>query len=195
MKKFLTATLLGLALAATAQPLPQIVLKPVFPKLTVERPVWMSEAPDGSGRCFVVYQTGRILVVKKGSDGGDAKEFLNIEARDPKAGGVLYLGAPSGLNFDDWLIDDQYIVTRDQSPIIVRFVADIIDVRRFDPMFCEGFAARIAMETGEVLTQSTQKVTAAAGFYKQSMSDARLINAIEAGPIYPPEDDYVACRY
>jgi quinoprotein glucose dehydrogenase len=87
MKKFLTATLLGLALAATAQPLPQIVLKPVFPKLTVERPVWMSEAPDGSGRCFVVYQTGRILVVKKGSDGGDAKEFLNIEARDPKAGG------------------------------------------------------------------------------------------------------------
>ena len=59
----------------------------------------------------------------------------------------------------------------------------------------EGFAARIAMETGEVLTQSTQKVTAAAGFYKQSMSDARLINAIEAGPIYPPEDDYVACRY
>jgi len=121
--------------------------------------------------------------------------YLREAPRDPKAGGVLYLGAPSGLNFDDWLIDDQYIVTRDQSPIIVRFVADIIDVRRFDPMFCEGFAARIAMETGEVLTQSTQKVTAAAGFYKQSMSDARLINAIEAGPIYPPEDDYVACRY
>jgi len=87
MKGFLTAVLLGLGLAAQAQPLPQIELQPVFPKLTGERPVWMSEAPDGSSRMFIVYQPGKILIVKKGSDGGDAKEFFNIEARDPKAGG------------------------------------------------------------------------------------------------------------
>ena len=74
-------------LLAGAQSLPKITLQPVLTKLTDERPVWMSEAPDGSGRLFVVYQTGKILFAKKGSDGGDAKEFLNIEARDPKAGG------------------------------------------------------------------------------------------------------------
>ena len=87
MKNLLTAVLLGFALAANAQTLPTIGLKQVLPKLTDERPVWMSEAPDGSQRLFVVYQTGKILVVKKGSDGGDAKEFFNIEDRDPKAGG------------------------------------------------------------------------------------------------------------
>jgi quinoprotein glucose dehydrogenase len=76
-----------LAAHLVAQTLPSIKLQPVFPRLTDERPVWMSEAPDGSGRLFVVYQTGKILVVKKGSDGGDAKEFFNIESRDPKAGG------------------------------------------------------------------------------------------------------------
>jgi glucose/arabinose dehydrogenase len=72
-----------LATAAIAQPLPKIELQPVFPKLQVERPMWISEAPDGSGRIFVVYQPGKILIVKKGSDGGDAKEFFNIEDRHP----------------------------------------------------------------------------------------------------------------
>lgn len=85
-----------LAVTVGAQTLPQIQLQPAFPNLkmpphpdwlretTPVRPIWMSEAPDGSGRLFVVYQTGRILIVKKGSDGGDAKEFLNIEDRQPE---------------------------------------------------------------------------------------------------------------
>ena len=81
------AAMFCLGLAVSAQTPPKIKLQPVFPKLTDERPVWMSEAPDGSGRLFVVYQPGKILIVKKGSDGADAKEFFNIEARDPKAGG------------------------------------------------------------------------------------------------------------
>ena len=70
-----------------AQNLPKIQLQPVLTKLAVERPMWISEAPDGSGRLFVVYQPGKILIVKKGSDGSDAQEFLNIEDRDPQAGG------------------------------------------------------------------------------------------------------------
>lgn len=88
MKYFRIMTILALSLLTTAlfspaQSLPPIKLKPVFTQLTNERPVWMSEAPDGSHRMFIVYQDGLILIVKKGSDGSDAKEFLNIVDRNP----------------------------------------------------------------------------------------------------------------
>jgi glucose/arabinose dehydrogenase len=88
MFKFLFAMVSSLFVVNTlAQPLPlpHVVLQRVFPQLNAGdgRPVWMSEAPDGSGRMFIVYQPGKIVVVKKGSDGSDAKEFLNIENRHP----------------------------------------------------------------------------------------------------------------
>jgi len=75
--------LLSQPVPTLAQALPTVTLAPVFPKLTDQRPVWMSEAPDGTGRFFVVYQDGRIVITHKGSDGSDAKEFFNIVDRDP----------------------------------------------------------------------------------------------------------------
>jgi glucose/arabinose dehydrogenase len=83
---FLLAQILSLLIfagIAAAQPLPKIELKQVFTNLQIDRPVWMSEAPDGSGRFFIVGQAGKILIVKKGSDGSDAKVFLDIEDRHP----------------------------------------------------------------------------------------------------------------
>jgi glucose/arabinose dehydrogenase len=43
----------------------------------------MEQAPDGSDRFAIVEQDGRILLVRKGADGAEAKEFLNIEDRQP----------------------------------------------------------------------------------------------------------------
>ena len=40
---------------------------PAFPALTLDRPVWMCQAPDDSGRFFFVEQPGRILIVPKAS--------------------------------------------------------------------------------------------------------------------------------
>jgi glucose/arabinose dehydrogenase len=65
------------------QPLPKIALRPVFPRLQCSNLVWMEQAPDGSDRFAVVEQDGRVLLVHKGADGSEAKEFLNIEDRQP----------------------------------------------------------------------------------------------------------------
>lgn len=60
--------------------LPKVSLERVLPELKLERPIWMEEK---DGKFFAVEQRGRIVSVAKGSDGKEAKEFLNIVDRKP----------------------------------------------------------------------------------------------------------------
>ncbi len=89
MREHLTRRVLGLAALLTGstlsicQPLPRIELEPVWPKLALERPLWMEELPDDSGRFLIVEQDGRIYLVEEGSDGEDASLFMNIVERKP----------------------------------------------------------------------------------------------------------------
>src|SRR5581483_2720156 len=74
-------SLVVFALSVSAQSLPKIQLQPVFPRLEAKSLVWMCQSPDDTGRFFVVAQDGVVYVLKKDSDGSDAKEFLNISDR------------------------------------------------------------------------------------------------------------------
>jgi hypothetical protein len=54
--------------------------------------------------------------------------------------------------------------------ILLRFVADVQDVPRMKTMFCEGLAARIAIEICEPLTQSTAKLGSITAAYTKVMA-------------------------
>src|SRR5271154_6099548 len=89
------------ASAVVAQPLPKVRLQSTFPALTLDRPIWMSEAPDHSGRMFILEQAGRIVIVKKGTDGSATSEFLNIVDRHPfvdNEEGLLSMAFHPGFN-------------------------------------------------------------------------------------------------
>lgn len=120
--------------------------------------------------------------------------YLRQAPDDPKAGNNPALGAPSGLAANDWNFDGEYIVSADAGPIILRFVADITQVRAMDDMFCEGLAARVATAVCERLTQSSSKLQTIASAYKLFMFEARQVNSIEEGPVEPPMDLFLAVR-
>ncbi len=121
--------------------------------------------------------------------------FLRRAPQDPKAGLNPFLGAPRDAPADDWLLENDYLVTSETGPIMIRFVSDLVDVPDMNAMFCEGLAARIAFEVCEPLTQAIDKQARATATYNRAMAEARMVNAIEVGTEGPPEDDYITARY
>lgn len=121
--------------------------------------------------------------------------WLREAPQDPKAGGALYLGAPDGSEFNDWNYEGVYFTSNDVGVIPYRFMADIQDPMQFDPLFVDAFSCSIAIEVCETLTQSDAKLGAVSKEYQKWMTEAREVNGIEDGPVYPPEDSYVTCRF
>jgi len=85
---FSLGLIIGLALsffagAVSAQPLPKVKLTPAWPKFIADHPVWLTEAPDDSGRFVLVEQTGLIVMLHKGNDGTETNVFLDIVDRHP----------------------------------------------------------------------------------------------------------------
>lgn len=72
-----------LQIVPAAEPLPSLDLKPAFPDLKFNRPLWMEEIPDGSKRVVVVQQDGKILVLPNRADAREAATFLDITDRKP----------------------------------------------------------------------------------------------------------------
>lgn len=119
--------------------------------------------------------------------------FLRQVPETPKQA-VRLLGGPSGVTESDWLFENGLIVTRENGPLMLRFIADITDVRLMEPMFCEGLAARIALEICEKVTQSTAKMQILGKIYDAWIGKAKTVNAIEAGYVDPPDDEFLSVR-
>jgi hypothetical protein len=119
--------------------------------------------------------------------------YLRIAPQNPKVA-VPMLGAPTGNTYNDWQIENGYIVSADDGPIRLRFVADVTDVTKMDALFCEGLAARIGLEIAQPITQSDARLQTIASLYKRFMDRAKVANSIEAGYDDPPDDVYVSVR-
>jgi hypothetical protein len=120
--------------------------------------------------------------------------YLGDAPQDPRGGTVSILGAPTNAQMNDWEIERGFIISQFNDPMFFRFRADVTDVTEFDPLFAEGLACRIALEVCETITQANEKKRDVASMYKTFMGEARIVNAVEIGPVEPPIDDYISTR-
>ena len=127
--------------------------------------------------------------------------YLRRAPSEPKGAHYYYVGVAAGPPQEDWVFESDYIVSREAGPIMLRFVANMVDVTDFDPMFCEALAARIAVEAApRIVTPSDgwtiqDAVRNANAHYREEIAQAGIVNGIESGAVSPPVDDWVLARY
>lgn len=98
----------------------------------------------------------------------------------------------------DWTLETQddttVILTNDGNSINVRYIARITDPTRFDPLFVEALACRIAEQVCEQVTQSNEKKADAQQQYKDAIAGAALVNAFEKLATDAPPSSWETAR-
>lgn len=122
--------------------------------------------------------------------------FIRVAPQDPKAAAITRPGVTAGMHFNDWEIENGNILTADTAPILIRFVSDHADVMTMNDMFCETWAARMALELCESFTQSHEKKVDMMAIYDRCLRMAKFTNAIEEGSSEgePPEGQQAATQ-
>lgn len=86
------------------------------------------------------------------------------------------------------------IASNEVSPLYIRYVSSNTPEAMFDATFAEAFAASLAMEICEELTQSNTKIATSQKMYDDAMEMAKKRNAFEMKPVSAPIDRYLTVR-
>lgn len=122
---------------------------------------------------------------------------FNYNLAFPLPTDLLRLLLPPRLGLD-WKIEaidgSPAILTNDGTSLEIRYIAKITDPTKFDALFVEMLAAKIAWHLCEVLTQSNTKKQMLKEEYKDLRAEAKRLNAFEQIPSEEPMDSWLAAR-
>lgn len=113
------------------------------------------------------------------------------------AGNQILAGTPiiTGSPIVDWQIEGNKVATNQVAPLNIRYISSAVTESMFDPCFDEAFAAALAMQTCEEITQSNTKLQNISQMYDNAIEIAKKRNAFEGRPIQPPTDTYIISRF
>lgn len=124
--------------------------------------------------------------------------FLRLAPTDPKADAYQAMGVRSGLQREDWVVENGYIISANPGPLPIRFVANLIDVFEWDALFCEMLAASLADELAPQLIEEGRSLSSLINntrrLYREKRRRAIATNCIEIGPVARYIDDLILAR-
>lgn len=94
----------------------------------------------------------------------------------------------------DWTIQGRRLLSNDGDTIYVKYIAKITDANLFDPLFAEALAMDMAYAMCEEITQSTSKQVGIAQDKKDTMDEAKRVNAFEIPPVESPDGSWITGR-
>lgn len=94
----------------------------------------------------------------------------------------------------DWIVENGQIVTDCSEPLDVRYIAQVTDTTKFDPLFRKALSAALALELAEQITQSNTKIANISTIFSNVVRDARQQNAFEQVNHLPPLDEWITVR-
>lgn len=99
-----------------------------------------------------------------------------------------------GVSGAAYSVENGRILTNYSSPLAIRYIARITDASLFDSAFCEALSARLAVETCETITESTQKKADLFRDYQVAIREAVRANSLEVASEAIADDTWVLAR-
>lgn len=94
----------------------------------------------------------------------------------------------------DYTLESGYIVCNDAGPIFIRYIYAETDVTKWDSMFKEAMACRIAMELSTEIKQDDQNWQKLKTDYMMVIAQAKQADAIETPGEVMPASDWLTAR-
>lgn len=99
----------------------------------------------------------------------------------------------------DWKIESTedvgvYIVTDDESPLKIRYLADVEDPNFYDALFIEALECALAIKTCKEITGSTSAKESAKEDFDTAIAEAKKSGAIEKEAQESPQDSWITAR-
>jgi hypothetical protein len=97
-------------------------------------------------------------------------------------------------NAEKWVVEGRQILTDMGAPIFIKYTSLITDTAKFDPLFVEALAARLAADICVRLSESVQRAQVLGQVYQAKLIEARRRDAQEGQPDQFPGGSWLAAR-